>query len=45
MKSDSGVELRLIFVSNQHKANNYLVLAITKVYLHPDEIMQLYGRR
>lgn len=45
VKSDSGVELRLVFVSNQHKANNYLVFAITKVSLHPDEIMQLYGRR
>ncbi|WP_270344756.1 transposase [Ligilactobacillus agilis] len=36
VKSDSGI---------QRKANNYLVLATTKVSLHPDEIIQLYGRR
>ncbi len=45
VKSDSGIELRLVFVRNQRKANNYLVLATTKVSLRPDKIIQLYGRR
>ena len=45
VKSDSGIELRLVFVRNQRKANNYLVLATTKVSLRPAEIIQLYGRR
>ena len=29
VKSDSGIELHLVFVRNQRKANNYLVLSIS----------------
>lgn len=45
VESLSGVELKLVFVSNRHHANNYLVLATTKTSLRPNEIIQLYGRR
>ncbi|WP_267202689.1 transposase, partial [Limosilactobacillus kribbianus] len=43
--STTGVELRLVFVTNRRKSDNYLVLATTKTGLRPTEIIQLYARR
>lgn len=45
VKSTTGVELRLVFVTNRRKSDNYLVLATTKTGLRPTEIIQLYARR
>ena len=37
--------LKLVFAPNLGKGKQYLVLASTNVSLHPEEIVQLYGRR
>lgn len=37
--------LRLVFVTNRHQGNNYLVLATTQLALRPRQIIQMYGRR
>lgn len=37
--------LRLVFATNRGNGKQCLVLASTRVSLHPEEIIQLYGRR
>ncbi|ERL65401.1 hypothetical protein L248_2800 [Schleiferilactobacillus shenzhenensis LY-73] len=37
--------LRLIFVTDRHRHDTYLVLATTKIGLRPDQIVSLYERR
>lgn len=37
--------LRLVFATNRGQGKKYLVLASTNTSLHPEEIIQLYGRR
>lgn len=37
--------MRLVFVAKRGKADQYLVLATTKLSLKPTEIIQMYGRR
>lgn len=38
-------KLRLVFVSNRARQDDYLVLATTQLSLQPQEIIQLYARR
>lgn len=45
---DGSIEsfpVRLVFVFNRGQSNHFLVLATTKQSLHPEEIIQMYGRR
>lgn len=42
---ENSVPLKLVFVRNRNKRNEYLVLASTDTSLTEDEIIQLYGRR
>src|SRR5699024_11565163 len=37
--------MRLVFVAKRGKADQYLVLATTKLFLKPTEIIQMYCRR
>lgn len=37
--------VKLVFVTNRGKSDNYLVLGTTQTGLHPNEIIQMYGRR
>lgn len=37
--------VKLVFVTNRGNTNDFLVLGTTKINLHPDEIIQMYGRR
>lgn len=38
-------KLRLVFVANRARQDDYLVLATTQLGLQPQEIIQLYARR
>ncbi|CDI62632.1 transposase [Lactobacillus helveticus] len=38
-------KLRLVFVSDRARQDDYLVLATTQLSLQPQEIIQLYARR
>lgn len=39
------MSVKLVFVTNRGASNDFLVLGTTKTGLHPDEIIQMYGRR
>ena len=40
-----AMPVKLVFVTNRGASNDFLVLGTTKTGLHPDEIIQMYGRR
>lgn len=42
---ENSMPLKLVFVRNRNKRNEYLILASTDTSLTEDEIIQLYGRR
>jgi hypothetical protein len=42
---DKKLPLKLVFVRNRNKRNEYLVLASTNTELSEDEIIRLYGKR
>jgi len=42
---DQIIPVKLVFVTNRRDKTNYLVLGTTNTNLHPEEIIQMYGRR
>jgi len=42
---DESIPIKLVYVRNRNKRNEYLVLATTDMTLSEDEIIQLYGKR
>lgn len=39
------IPIKLVYVRNRNKRNDYLVLATTDISLNEDEVIQLYGKR
>lgn len=44
-KDDIIIRVRLVFVRNRNKRNDYLVLITTDLTLSEDDIIRLYGKR
>ncbi|MDL5041593.1 IS4 family transposase [Heyndrickxia coagulans] len=42
---ETSVPVKLVYIRNRNKRNDYLVLATTDTRLSEDEIIQLYGKR
>lgn len=45
LKDGTTMKLKLVYVVNRHKNNQYLVLATSRINLKPAQIIQLYARR
>ncbi|WP_373483061.1 hypothetical protein [Acetobacterium sp.] len=44
-KDDSIMSVKLVFVRNRNKRNDYLVLITTDLTLSVDDIIRIYGKR
>ena len=45
VKTKGGIDVKLVFVKNKNKKNEYLTLLCTDITVEEDEILRIYGNR